>query len=44
MMATSTDIDRYAELDRRLVAATRGMHVLQYVSWPAATEQCFLAA
>lgn len=43
-MATSTDIERYAELDRRLVVATRGVHVLQSVSWPAAAEHAFLAA
>lgn len=43
-MATPTDIERYAELDRRLVTATRGVHVLQSVSWPAAAEHAFLTA
>ena len=35
---------RLVELDRRLVAATRGIRLLQSVSWPASIEMDFVAA
>ena len=37
-------LDVYSDLDRRLVAATRGIRLLQSVSWPAAVEIDFVAA
>jgi uncharacterized protein (TIGR02421 family) len=37
-------LDVYSELDRRLVAATRGIRLLQSVSWPASIEMDFVAA
>ncbi|MBB5209224.1 flavohemoglobin expression-modulating QEGLA motif protein [Chiayiivirga flava] len=37
-------LDRIADLDRRLVAAVRGIKLLTAVSWPATTQQEFLAA
>ena len=37
------DAARYAELDRRLVAAVRGVRLLESVSWPAAAQEKFLA-
>ncbi len=37
-------IERHAELDRRLVEATRGIRLLESLSWPASTERDFLAA
>ncbi|MEO5625677.1 MAG: flavohemoglobin expression-modulating QEGLA motif protein [Dokdonella sp.] len=42
-----TDADRsdlHAELDQRLVAATRGIRLLDSVSWPASAELDFIAA
>lgn len=36
--------DFYADLDARLVAATRGIRLLQSVSWPASIEMDFVAA
>jgi uncharacterized protein (TIGR02421 family) len=39
----SVDVDRYAELDARLVRAVRGIGLLQAVSWPMAVQQAFLA-
>jgi len=44
MMTSSADPARYAELDRRLVEATRGVRLLDAVSWPASIESDFLAA
>jgi len=35
--------DHHAELDRRLVEATRGIRLLDAVSWPASVEAAFLA-
>jgi uncharacterized protein (TIGR02421 family) len=35
---------RFAELDRRLVAAVRGIKLLASVSWPASEQRGFLAA
>jgi len=43
-MASSEKPDLYAELDRRLVEATRGIRLLDSVSWPAAVEVGFVAA
>jgi uncharacterized protein (TIGR02421 family) len=43
-MASNADTDHYAELDRRLVEATRGVRLLDAVSWPASIENDFLAA
>lgn len=40
-MATTPEI--YAELDQRLVAATRGIRLLASISWPASAEIEFLA-
>ena len=43
-MAVSEQLDVYSELDQRLVAATRGIRLLQSVSWPASIEMEFVAA
>jgi uncharacterized protein (TIGR02421 family) len=43
-MTVSDPLDVYSELDRRLVAATRGIRLLQSVSWPASIEMEFVAA
>jgi uncharacterized protein (TIGR02421 family) len=43
-MTVSDPLDVYSELDRRLVAATRGIRLLQSVSWPASIEMDFVAA
>ena len=43
-MADADHSDLHAELDRRLVAATRGIRLLDSVSWPAAIELDFIAA
>lgn len=43
-MTASDRLDVYSELDRRLVAATRGIRLLQSVSWPASIEMEFVAA
>jgi len=37
------DLSHYAALDKRLVEAVRGIHVLATVAWPAAAERRFLA-
>jgi uncharacterized protein (TIGR02421 family) len=42
-MCTHDSADVYAELDQRLVAATRGIRLLGLVSWPVAVEHDFLA-
>jgi uncharacterized protein (TIGR02421 family) len=44
MSAQVENADVYAELDQRLVAATRGIRLLASVSWPASIELDFLAA
>jgi uncharacterized protein (TIGR02421 family) len=44
MNETADRIDLYAELDQRLVAATRGIRLLATVSWPASIELEFIAA
>ena len=36
------DLDRFSELDRRLVAAVRGIKLLAAVSWPAEVQALFL--
>ncbi len=36
------DLDYFAELDRRMVKAVRGIRMLQAVSWPAQVQQEFL--
>jgi len=43
-MTAPDRLDIYSELDRRLVAATRGIRLLQSVSWPASIEMEFVAA
>ena len=43
-MAGVDQMDVYSELDQRLVAATRGIRLLQQVSWPASVEMDFVAA
>ena len=43
-MAHADQLDVYSELDKRLVAATRGIRLLQLVSWPASVEMDFVAA
>lgn len=44
MNAQVENADVYAELDQRLVAATRGIRLLASVSWPASIELDFIAA
>lgn len=44
MAAKPAFAEHHAELDRRLVAATRGIRLLETVSWPASVEHDFLAA
>lgn len=44
MPATADRLDIYSDLDRRLVAATRGIRLLASVSWPASVEIDFIAA
>lgn len=36
--------DRHADLDRRMVAAVKGLRLLSLASWPASVQQDFLAA
>jgi uncharacterized protein (TIGR02421 family) len=43
-MAGADQLDIYSALDQRLVAATRGIRLLQQVSWPASVEMDFVAA
>src|SRR5690242_11262628 len=43
-MSVADQLEVYTELDRRLVAATRGIRLLQAVSWPASIEMEFVAA
>lgn len=44
MAATADRPEPYAELDKRLLAATRGISLLASVSWPASVELGFIAA
>ncbi|MGB0135568.1 flavohemoglobin expression-modulating QEGLA motif protein [Dokdonella sp.] len=44
-MSTPTrELERHAELDRRLVAAVKGIRILGSVSWPASAQAAFLDA
>ena len=43
-MTLPPDIAHHAALDARLVAAVRGIRLLQALSWPAHVEETFLAA
>lgn len=43
-MKMDGSVDFHAGLDQRLVAATRGIRLLDSVSWPASAEHDFLAA
>ena len=43
-MSLPADIAHHAALDARLVAAVRGIRLLQALSWPAHVEETFLAA
>ena len=38
------ELQRYAELDRRLLAAVRGIHILPMVAWPASLESRMIEA
>lgn len=42
--ATALALQRYAELDQRLLAAVRGIHILSTVSWPASLESRMIEA
>jgi len=41
-MSDASDLARFTELDRRLVAAVRGIKLLAAVSWPASVQRRFL--
>ncbi|MEO7432967.1 MAG: tyrosine/phenylalanine carboxypeptidase domain-containing protein, partial [Dokdonella sp.] len=43
-MATSGPSDPYAELDTRLAVATRGIRMLDSLSWPASAQHGFVTA
>jgi uncharacterized protein (TIGR02421 family) len=43
-MLVDPALQRYAELDRRLVAAVRGIHILSTVAWPASLENRMIEA
>ncbi|WP_440225324.1 flavohemoglobin expression-modulating QEGLA motif protein [Dokdonella sp. MW10] len=43
MASTRDPLERHAELDRRLVAAVKGIRLLGALSWPAAAQERFLA-
>jgi len=42
--AISPDLQRYADLDQRLLAAVRGIRILSTVAWPASLEDRMIAA
>jgi uncharacterized protein (TIGR02421 family) len=42
-MSSDAALERFSELDRRLVAAVKGIKLLAAVSWPAAVQARFLA-
>jgi uncharacterized protein (TIGR02421 family) len=44
MNADTSQMDRFAEFDRRLVAAVKGIKLLSLVSWPASVQAAFLNA
>jgi uncharacterized protein (TIGR02421 family) len=43
MADTPATLERIAELDRRLVAAVKGIKILAALSWPASVQETFLA-
>jgi uncharacterized protein (TIGR02421 family) len=43
-MSLSADIAHHAALDARMVAAVRGIRLLDTLSWPASAQETFLAA
>ena len=43
-MRAEPALQRYVELDRRLVAAVRGIHILSTVAWPASLENRMIEA
>ena len=43
-MTPTPDIAHHAALDARLVAAVRGIRLLETLSWPASAQETFLAA
>ena len=43
-MSAAPDLQRFAELDGRLVAAVKGIKLLSLVSWPASVQSAFLDA
>ena len=43
-MNLAPDIAHHAALDARLVAAVRGIRILETLSWPASAQETFLAA
>ena len=43
-MSLPSDIAHHAALDARLVAAVRGIRLLETLSWPASAQETFLAA
>ncbi|MEO8779346.1 MAG: flavohemoglobin expression-modulating QEGLA motif protein [Rhodanobacter sp.] len=43
-MAVDPALQRYADLDQRLLAAVRGIHVLHTVAWPASLENRMIDA
>ena len=43
-MSLAHDIAHHAALDARLVAAVRGIRLLETLSWPASAQETFLAA
>ena len=43
-MSLSPDVTHHAALDARLVAAVRGIRVLESLSWPATAQDTFLGA
>ena len=42
--AIAPELQRYATLDQRLLAAVRGIHILSTVAWPASLEDRMIAA
>ncbi len=42
-LPVSASLRRYAELDQRLLAAVRGVHILGTVAWPASLESRLIA-
>ncbi|MDO1527555.1 flavohemoglobin expression-modulating QEGLA motif protein [Fulvimonas sp. R45] len=42
-MSVAPALQRYADLDRRLLAAVKGIHILPTVAWPASLENRLIA-